>query len=149
MNDRQQNEARVMVLLGIINQLMSTRFSKLFHDKPLNQSQFGVLNHFTHTPDRSWQISDLANVMEMNQPGITKIVTLLLDRKLLTATTDKNDKRKKHLTITAKGITLCQEMIQALLPDVSRTFAKWEDDELMDFSGQMEKLMQWLDNNRF
>ncbi len=148
MNERQRDEARVMVLLGIINQLLTTRYSKLFHDKPLNQSQFGVLNHFTHTPDKSWLISDLANVMELNQPGITKVVTVLLKRHLLKATTDKNDKRKKHLTITAKGIDLCQEMIQSLLPDVSRTFTDWQDDELFQLKGQMEKLMRWLDDNR-
>lgn len=137
-----------MILLGIINQLLTTRSNKLFIDKPLNQSQFGVLNHFTHQPEKSWLISDLANVMEMNQPGITKIVSILLNRDLLLATADTSDKRKKHLTITQKGMEICRELIFSLLPEISNTFSGWDDLQLSQLHGHMEKLMTWLDSNR-
>lgn len=148
MSERHQTEARVMLLLGIINQLLTTRYGKLFKDKPLSQSQFGVLNHFSHAPEKSWLVSDLSNVMEMNQPGITKIVTVLLDKELVESTPDEDDKRKRHLKITAKGLQLCQDMIQSLLPDVSLTFADWADDDLTQMHGFIEKLMHWLDENR-
>jgi hypothetical protein len=45
---------------------MTTRQNRQFEGKELTLSQFGLLNRFTHVPDRNWTITDLANVMEMN-----------------------------------------------------------------------------------
>jgi hypothetical protein len=66
LTQREQTQVRMTVLLGIIQQLMTTRQNRQFEGKELTLSQFGLLNHFTHVPDRSWTITDLANVMEMN-----------------------------------------------------------------------------------
>ena len=137
-----------MVVLGIINQLLTTRFSKLSKNQTLNQSQFSVLNHFTHNPEKSCLVSELANVMEMNQPGITKIVTFLVGKKLLKSSADSIDKRKKHLTITTLGLRVCQDMIQSLLPDISLSLAEWGDKDLTRMRSDLEKLMIWLDENR-
>ena len=145
---RQDSEARVMIVLGIINQLITTRYSKVFKGLPLNQSQFGVLNHFTHTPDKSWLVSDLANVMEINQPGITKIVTVLIDKGLLASTKGQGDKRKRNLKITKKGLSVCEKMVQSLLPDISLTLSDWSNRDLTHFQSDLEKLMGWLDENR-
>jgi DNA-binding MarR family transcriptional regulator len=145
---RAQTEVRLMVLLGIIRQLMATREAKLFAGMSLNPSQFGVLNHFTHTPQRSWTVTELAEVMEINQPGITKIITTLLDRGLLKARSDTEDKRRRHLQITNQGLKLCEDILGTLLPDIAHTFGSWEDSELSQMHGQMDKLMHWLDEHR-
>ncbi len=148
MNSREQTEVGLMVQLGIVRQLMATREAKLFANVSLNPSQFGVLNHFTHNPDRSWTVTELADVMEMNQPGITKVVTVLLDKKLLESGADKEDKRRRHLKITPEGQKLCDEIIASLLPDISQVFESWEDGELSQMQQHMEKLMRWLDEHR-
>lgn len=148
MEQRQQTEVRLIVLLGIIQQLMMTRQAKLFATCSVNPSQFAVLNHFTHTPDRRWTVTELADVMEMNQPGITKIVSVLLDKKLLKAYPDTLDRRKKHLAITPQGIQLCADTFSSLLPDISQAFEGWETDELGSLEQYLEKLMGWLDHHR-
>ncbi|SIS80496.1 MarR family winged helix-turn-helix transcriptional regulator [Neptunomonas antarctica] len=148
MENRIQTEVRVTVLLGIVRQLMATREAKLFAGRSLNPSQFGVLNHFTHHPKRSWTVTDLAQVMEMNQPGITKIVNTLLDRGLLKAHSDTEDKRRRHLLITNQGLKLCDETLTALLPDIAHTLGSWDDSELSQLHQHMEKLMHWLDEHR-
>jgi DNA-binding MarR family transcriptional regulator len=86
--------------------------------------------------------------MEMNQPGITKIVTVLLDKNLLQSKSDKIDKRKRHLSITRGGLTFCENTFSALLPEISHMFVEWNDDSLGQFHGHLEKLTLWLDNNR-
>ncbi|MEH6473486.1 MAG: MarR family transcriptional regulator [Halopseudomonas sp.] len=148
LENRVQTEVRLMVLLGIIRQLMATREAKLFTGMSLTSSQFGVLNHFTHNPQRSWTVTELAEVMEINQPGITKIVTILLDQGMLKARADTEDKRRRHLQITNQGLKLCGDIIGTLLPDVSHTFENWEDAELSQMHGHMDKLMHWLDEHR-
>ena len=145
---REETEVRMTVLLGIIQQLMSTRHNRLFADQELTLSQFGVLNHFSHEAQHSWTITDLAKVMEMNQPGITKIVTVLLDRNLLRSRPDKIDKRKRHLTITPQGLKFCGDTFRSLLPEISHVFAEWNDSSLNEFHEHLEKLMCWLDDHR-
>ena len=148
LNQREQTQVRMTVLLSIIQQLMTTRQNRQFEGKELTLPQFGLLNHFTHEPDRSWTITDLADVMEMNQPGITKIVTILVDKKLLISTLDKCDKRKRYLKITPKGLELCADTFKSLLPEISIVFGDWVDGSLKQFHQQLEKLMAWLDANR-
>jgi len=148
LNPREQTQVRMTVLLGIIQQLMTTRQNRLFEGKKLTLSQFGVLNHFTHEPDRSWTVTDLAQVMEMNQPGITKIVTLLINQGLLSSTPDLVDKRKRFLQITRKGKLLCDATFRSLLPEISQVFGEWDDRSLKQFHHHLEKLMGWLDSNR-
>ena len=97
MATRTESEVRVSILFGILQQLMTTRQSKLFASLSISSSQFGLLIHFSHNPARSWLVSELAHIMEMNQPGITKVVTQLVDKGLLLATPDTTDRRKKHL----------------------------------------------------
>ena len=78
-------------------------------------------------PDRSLLVSDLANMIEMNQPCITKIVIVLVEENLLESTVDANDKRKRYLKITQQVLSVCQNMIQSLLLDISFTFADWDN----------------------
>ena len=148
LNTREQTEVRMTVLLGIIQQLMTTRQNRLFAGLGLSLSQFALLNHFTHEPDRSWTVTELAEVMEMNQPGITKVVTHLIDKGLLTSSPDETDGGKRYLNISKKGLTLCNETLKSLLPDISQVFSEWNESSLKQFHGQLEKLMFWLDTNR-
>ncbi|NND00199.1 MAG: winged helix-turn-helix transcriptional regulator [Gammaproteobacteria bacterium] len=145
---REQTQVRMTVLLGIIQQLMTTRQNRFFEGRELTLSQFGVLNHFTHAPERSWTVTDLVDVMEMNQPGITKIVTVLIDKGLLSSTLDQSDKRKRYLKITPKGLGLCRDTFRSLLPEISQVFGDWDDHALKQFHQHLEKLMRWLDSNR-
>ncbi len=148
METRNQLEARIMINLGIIQQLMATRQLKLFKKLQLTYSQFSLLNHFSHNPKRSWTVTELAAVMEMNQPGITKVVYFLLKKNLLSSKTDTDDARKRHLKITTQGLKICQKTLNSLLPDASFILSNWNDLDLKQMQQHLEKLMQVLDNHR-
>ncbi len=148
MSQRQKTEQRLMLVMGIIQQLMTTRTQKLFKGFPVSTSEFSLLSHFSHKPARSWTISELATVMEMNQPGITKLVASLIDKSALSVEIDQFDKRKRHLTISKTGLQLCAEIATKLQPEISYCFTDWQDQELAELLKHNEKLMRWLDNNR-
>ena len=86
--------------------------------------------------------------MEMNQPGITKVVTAQLGKGLLESETDAFDKRKRYLSITKSGLALCDDTFQMLLPEISYVFGEWKDESLVQFHQQLETLMLWLDRHR-
>jgi DNA-binding MarR family transcriptional regulator len=148
MNSRNKNETRIIILLGIIQQLMTTRNNKLFEKLAITTSEFTIINHFSHHPERSWTVSELAKVMEMNQPGITKLVANLINKSALSVRIDDFDKRKRHLSITKQGLHLCAAVLTKLQPDISLCFADWQDEQLDQLLKNNEKLMHWLDNNR-
>lgn len=148
MEKRQQTEMRLIVLFGILQQLMTTRQNKLLAHQELTRSQLTLLIHFTHKPERSWMVTELAEVMEMNQPGITKIVNVLINKHLLSVETDKTDRRKRHLKITDKGLKACSTVMASLLPDVSYIFEQWQDEDLSTMRQHLEQMMGWLDNHR-
>ena len=148
MSNREETEVRLTILFGILQQLMTTRQNKLFAKLELTSSQFGLLVHFTHNPKRSWLVTELADVMEMNQPGITKIASQLIEKDLLIATPDSKDKRKKHLKISDKGLKACSRTMAAFSPDIKNIYASFDDGELADLGQHLEKLMSWLDSNR-
>ena len=148
MDSRQQNEQRLMIVTGIIEQLMNTRMHKLFKNFTVSSSEFSLLSHFSHKLERSWTISELVQVMEMNQPGITKLVASLIEKSALIAEIDQFDKRKRHLTISKKGLQLYAEIMQKLQPDISVCFSDWQDQELQQMLKHSDKLMKWLDENR-
>lgn len=148
MATRTESEVRVSILFGILQQLMTTRQSKLFASLSISSSQFGLLIHFSHNPARSWLVSELAHIMEMNQPGITKVVTQLVDKGLLLATPDTTDRRKKHLKISDKGLKICSKNMNVFEPDIQHIYSSFANDELSELEQHLEKLMAWLDNNR-
>ncbi|MCF6259109.1 MAG: MarR family winged helix-turn-helix transcriptional regulator [Gammaproteobacteria bacterium] len=148
LKNRQETETRIMVLLGIINQLMTTRTNKLFSNAALTPSQFGVLVHFTHQPERTWMVTELATVIEMNQPGITKIVGVLEKKRLLEVQINPLDKRKRYLKITPLGLKVSSDLFTKLQPDITHTFSCWDKSELSSLHAHLEKLMHWFDENR-
>ena len=118
-----------MLVRGIILPLLTTR-NTVITRLEINVSQFGLLTHFTHNPARSYTTSELASVMEMKQPEITKLVSVLLEKGALSAKFDSFDKSKRHLSITDKGMTLCRDVMQTLQPEIALLFSDLQDDEI-------------------
>jgi DNA-binding MarR family transcriptional regulator len=153
MADKSQMErnaamARTMTLIGIIDQLFTTRATAILKSTGLPYPRFGLLHHFGFNPARGWTIGELATVMEMNQPAITKLVMRLIDQGYLEVRPDNTDRRIKRCFITQAGLEARQAAINALGPDVTTAFAGWETNEIADLVTPLERLKSWLDDHR-
>lgn len=148
MRKRNEIEFEVMVLLGIIKQLMTTQQTRLLKKHAISLSQYSLLTHFYRHPDKLWTITRLSSVMEINQPGITKICNYLLERELIHSHIDKHDRRVRYMTITKQGINLYEQLSKLLQPFIHEVFNSWEAEELDSFKAHLQKLMKWLDQHR-
>jgi DNA-binding MarR family transcriptional regulator len=146
--ERQRAIARVMTLIGIIDQLYTTRASGILKSSGLPYPRFSLLHHFSYNPTRGWTIGELARVMEMNQPAITKLVQRLEAQKYLRAESDAQDGRIKRLFVTDAGRRAHADAIQALGPETQRAFESWPTVEIEDLRLPLERLKSWLDDNR-
>ncbi|MCP5211050.1 MAG: MarR family transcriptional regulator [Hahellaceae bacterium] len=148
MSQRSALEYRATILLGIIQQLQTTRQTEMLKPFDMTRSQFSVLTHLALHPERRCTISGLAEVMEINQPGITKIVKKLADKALIDVIEDKQDKRKKHLEINRQGLSFVSQCQSTIQPDNAECYKSWNDNELHAFLESLDKLKTWLDSHR-
>ncbi len=148
MLERQKLEIELTTVLSIIRQLLATRERKQFSKVDLNPSQFHLLHHFLAQPNRSWTVTELSLAMEMNQSGLTKILSVMLEKDLLTVTRGDNDKRLKKYEITTTGRDTVLTIGKALMPDISNMFQQLSDHEIRSTSKNLKKLLNWLDNQR-
>jgi DNA-binding MarR family transcriptional regulator len=139
-------EAQISILLGMIAQLQITRGAKLLAPLGLNRSKLAVMQYLADNRDGT--IGEMSTQLEINQPGITKIVQQFLVEGLVATSETDVDKRVKPLTITKKGLKKYQQTLAALQPDIAPPYQDWPKQELQVFLNCLEKLYRWMDENR-
>ncbi len=145
---RGELEARVSILFGIIQQLQETRRAKLFAKIDLSHSQIALLSHFRNNPTKRATITDLARVMEMNQPGMTKVVKHLAAKGCLSIEPDDVDSRRKWVSMTEEGLSTITKLLIAAAPEMAKVYQSWSDEELEQLRALLDKHKNWLDENR-
>lgn len=134
--------------LGITSQLYTTRMSQLLSQHDLTIAQFNLLNHLLRLSHKEHTITELTAALEINQPGVTKIIKKMDQLGLVATTPSQTDSRKKLISITGAGAQTVQTIMQSIGPDILGWFESWESGELEDFTWHLQKLGKWLDENR-
>ncbi|UGA53504.1 MarR family winged helix-turn-helix transcriptional regulator [Vibrio sp. VB16] len=145
---KQELYANLFISLGIIHQLNDNWIARALAPIGLNQSQFNLLNHFSHQPERSQTVSQLAQVMQMNQPGITKVINRLAEFGLIDITKDDHDGRKKWVMINDAGLEKVKNARESFIPKLDACFQDWDEKEMQQMLSKVDKLKTWLDEHR-
>lgn len=140
MKNRNEMIGLSMLNLSINYQHLSAKMNRLLEDKGLNMTQFSILNHFSHQPQKSETISHLTKTMEMNQPAITKAIKTLCKLSAVRKEIDESDARIQHLFVTDGGLRLLAEAQQACFPLLQSSFEGLADHELMLFLNLLIKV---------
>ncbi|MEZ8082168.1 MarR family winged helix-turn-helix transcriptional regulator [Enterovibrio norvegicus] len=148
LTEKQTLSFKLMISLGIVHQLTDAWLSKALEPCGLNQSQFNLLNHFSHQPEREQTISQLAQVMQMNQPGLTKVVNKLADQGLVDIRKDDADGRKKWIKINEEGLSKVQAAFMRFLPVMDQCFDQWDSEDMRQMLQHTDTLKNWLDTHR-
>ena len=148
MSEQLPDSAQVATLLGIVNQLYATRMNTLLQPEGFTLSQFALLNHLVGSEKPVHSITDLTEAMEINQPGVTKIVQKLRKEGLVEVEKNKHDSRKREVCITAHGREKVLQVAKNLFPDVDSWFRDWEVKDTEQFTRHLRRLALWLDENR-
>jgi DNA-binding MarR family transcriptional regulator len=149
MNRPTENEVRlvwrILSWIGIINQLASTRSARALVDINLPFPQFVLLNHFAFRPNEARTISGIASAMQQPQPGITKTVKKLIERRLVRAVPSPDDRRSKRLFITPKGLEMHESAIQTLVRVYRDMFQTLSEADMTELLARLDPLKVWLD----
>lgn len=148
MRPKRSKEEQILVWIGVIAQLSRTRNNQILRETDLPYPQFVLLLHFCHDPDREWTVSSLARAFQRNQPGITKTVRQLLDRRFLRTRPDETDARVKKLRVTPRGIRARDTAVARLAPAFADDFRSWKRAEVSELHRLIERLKNQLDEQR-
>lgn len=137
---------RIGQTLGILSQLFRTRVEHSLSPYGLTYTQFSVLSHLVRTGAAT--IGDIADAVELNQPGVTKVVQRMTQSGLLAAGVDPDDARRRRVEVTEAGQRIFGDALGALSHDANDWFDGWSDHELEAFATGVERLTAWLDSHR-
>ncbi|WP_246335968.1 MarR family winged helix-turn-helix transcriptional regulator [Vibrio marinisediminis] len=138
----------LFISLGIVNQLTESLLVRHLVPFGITPSQFTILTHFLRHRDEAQTISELAKVMQMNQPGLTKVINKLHQMDMLDIEKDLVDGRKKWIRINAYGVETVQAAYVSFTPVIDEIFAQWDENEMQQTLEKIDKLKVWLDTNR-
>jgi len=145
---RRPEEEEIVVWIGVLAQLARTRSNQILGQTNLPYPQFVLLLHFCHDPDREWTVSSLADAFQTNQPGITKTVKKLLERRYLSSRPDAQDARVRKLRVTKSGIRARNNAVSRMGPDLAEAFRSWKRSEISELHRLLERLKNYLDADR-
>lgn len=140
--------AMAATFLGISNQLYTTRMNALLKPEGLTLSQFSLLNHLIRSSKPSHSINDLTKAMEINQPGVTKIVQKLHEAGFIKVVKSKDDSRKREVSISPEGQGKVMQVNLAIFPDVKSWFQDWEAQDIEQFTTYTKRLAAWFTTHR-
>lgn len=132
-------------LFSMTYQQIAGRLNRQLDAYGLNMTQISILTHFARIRDSSHTVSELADIMSMNQPGVTKAVNTLVKKSLLNKQRDENDGRVSHLTLTSEGLAALRKAQQGCLPLLERTFGELSEEDLKLFAGTLRALLSKID----
>jgi DNA-binding MarR family transcriptional regulator len=133
--------------VGVLSQLYQSRMAVLLEPVGLTYNQLALLSHLTAVGEPQ-PISAIAEAMEINQPGVTKIVKKLTDAGLLATEDSTHDRRVKLVSLTEAGYQQLGQSMQALGSDVAAWFADWSPDDVATLDRLLSELTSFLDRHR-
>jgi DNA-binding MarR family transcriptional regulator len=132
--------------IGIIEQLASTRFSRVM-PMGLHLSQFTVLNHFVRLGGERTPL-ELARAFQVSKGTMTNTLQRLQARELIAMRPDPKDRRSKRVTITEAGRAAHAAAIEALRPEVAALSDRLDLPRLAEILPDLRRLRETLDKAR-
>jgi DNA-binding MarR family transcriptional regulator len=110
----------------------------------LDRAGSALLFKLHRRPNEPLRVSDLAELLGIDTPSVTRKVQQLERLGLVTSVPDPDDKRAKRISLTARGEKIIDRMLAAIHKRLARLFTGWTDDEVAPFVDSLERFAQAL-----
>ena len=96
-------------LIKRISEKMEREGNRRLQEKGVTLSQLKVLLHLMAQSEHDLTLKELESYFGMSQATIAGIAARLERKRLVTSTEDRNDRRIKHIRVSAAGEALCKD----------------------------------------
>lgn len=107
--------------------LIGTLLESKMSDPQVSFDMFMIMHFIKQADGEAITLSSIADAQEVTKSAISRKIGTLLDLGLVEQNNDKQDRRKKYLKLTQKGIDLYEEndrIFREMLDVVARKFGK-------------------------
>lgn len=125
--------------IAIVYQQLSARLNRQLEPLGLNMTQISLLTHLVRV-SREETVLSLAQVMQMNQPAVTKAIQAMEGRGWIAKNKSTTDARVSHLIVTPAGRDHLHQAQQACVPLLAQTFGGLELAELDQLTNLLLKI---------
>jgi DNA-binding MarR family transcriptional regulator len=126
----QRRSRQILIWLGAAEQRLVTRVTRALKGVDLPYAQFVILNHLASLPAGGWTVTELASVLEIGQPGVSKILHRLANKGYVQIDTDPGDARVRRHRLTRDGAVAHGEAFRRIIPQAENIFSGWQDAEI-------------------
>ena len=138
-------QGRVMRELAVVQRQSETRFNRALRPLGLSMTQVGLLARLAGP--HAVTVGELAKVLEVNQPAVSKIVTALSARGAVRVATVDADARRRLVHLTPAGSRLLAKARAALHPEATAIFADLDDAQLETLHTLLVTIRERLDRD--
>ena len=96
-------------LIKRISEKMEREGNRRLQEKGVTLSQLKILLHLMTQSEHDLTLKELESYFGMSQATIAGIAARLERKRLVTSTEDRNDRRIKHIRVSAAGEALCKD----------------------------------------
>lgn len=96
-------------LIKRINEKMEREGNRRLQEKGVTLSQLKILLHLMTQSEHDLTLKELESYFGMSQATIAGIAARLERKRLVTSIGDRNDRRIKHIRVSAAGEALCKD----------------------------------------
>ena len=139
MNAQHDLHPQLVRQLGILSQLFQSRAASLLSPLGLTYTQMSLLTFLEATPEGA-TITELAAVIDIQQPGVSKSVAQLEELGALSSEREPGSPRGKRVRLAADGRALLVEVRETLTPAVDTWFEGWSSEEQTDLLKRLRML---------
>ena len=132
--------------IGIINQLFSTAFRRAL-PVGMTSAQFTVLNHFARLGGERTP-AQLAASFQVTKGAITNTLQKLEEKGYVVIATDPEDRRRKIVTVTDKGLSKREETLAATAPALAQMVEELDLSEIKAALPFLQQVRIYLDKAR-
>lgn len=143
------NEVTNMLLsIRSLMKLYEQTLGEVHNDYRLSQMEIRIISFLHNNPGRD-TIGDIAELRMLPKGNVSQGVEALVQKSLLERTSDKADRRRVHLSLTAAASPLVEEIEQAKKIFQGRLFEGFTPEEIEQYTALNDRLMsnakKWLE----
>ena len=106
------------------------------------------MNHLARRMPDGASVTSIASAVEVKQPAVSKMVAKFEGMGWVRFEAASGDGRSKQVLMTPSGGAHLMAVQKALLPDYMEMLDGWSDAEIAALTGQLFRLVGWLDAQR-
>ncbi len=136
-------ELALATRLKRLSERLSMDVSKIYKESDVNVEARWFLLLYLLQKNKLMAITEIAEALKLSHPAIVQMVNELLEKKLIQAKVDKNDARKRLISLSPQGKKSLQKL-EPILGSILEENKKWissADANIMSILDQLEEAL--------